>query len=139
MVKRMVVSAVVVSLGIFAYLLSSGQKGSNLTKEEMKQLYAGWTCVNMRQCKKYRTCYDVWNLNQCRHRPDEADCNYCDEYYGDDNKYCIGPEIGVSCWRRSSVCAPTFDGQCYAILNICVFESNERRGWCSPWEECKNE
>ena len=50
MVKRMVVSAVVVSLGIFAYLLSSGQKGSNLTKEEMKQIYAGVTCGEQQCC-----------------------------------------------------------------------------------------
>ena len=48
----MVVSAVVVSLGIFAYLLSSGQKGSNLTKEEMKNIWAGRTCGNMFPCKK---------------------------------------------------------------------------------------
>jgi len=57
--KRMVVSAVVVSLGIFSYLLSYNQKGSNLTKEEMKQIYK--VCQSVSSGGGTRSNSKIWN------------------------------------------------------------------------------
>lgn len=145
--KKLVVSVIVVFLGIFAYLLSSGQRGSNLRKEGMKQIYAGWTCVNMRQCSTdpndpgdLKHCAHKNNYLKCFGRDNYTPCKACDDNYGGNNEYCIGSIIGITCWEQKAICGWAFDGYCWYSNCIATgVEPIEPKESCGDWDQCKNE
>ncbi|MCM8803093.1 MAG: hypothetical protein NC827_07280 [Candidatus Omnitrophica bacterium] len=131
---------------LFSFSKNSTKTLHLLQIREMKDIWAGWTCVNNRKCETnplapggFTHCAHVNNYLKCFGKSDYTPCNACDEFFGGKNMYCIGKDIGITCWRQTVSCGRAYEGYCWN--SICVATNIEiyPPQSCGNWDQCKNE